>query len=81
MDPTECQPDRGIGTIVRQPFEPVIAVHLQHAAEPGQMRGRALASGPPNRRRPHRVAWATPRAIVNRIAPQPPCLGPPAARV
>ena len=65
-----------------QPLEPVIAVDLQHAAEFGQMPGRAYVlavfgvdiGG-------RRMSRATPRPVIDRVAPQAPYLGPAAAGI
>jgi hypothetical protein len=41
--PAEREPDLTRASARQQAFEPAVAVHLQHALEVGQMRGRALA--------------------------------------
>src|ERR1700712_2262117 len=70
VDPTERQRHRSVGTTLGEPFESVIPVDLQHAAEFGQMSGRtfvlAVLRVDVGR---HRVARAVPGAVINGIAP------------
>src|SRR6185312_1802269 len=76
----ECQRHRPIRPVAGQALEPGIAVHLQHAREPGEMPRRAIGLavlGVDVGR--HRMAWALPGPIVHRITPELPGLGPPAS--
>ena len=80
--PAERQRHRTVRPIQGEPFEPVIAVDLKHAAEPGQVPGGAAAlavlgvdiggDG---------VGGSGPRSVVNRVAPDPSGLGSAAARI
>jgi hypothetical protein len=82
VGPAESQADRGVGAIAGQPLEPGIAIDLQHAAECRQMRGGpdtfAILGVDIGR---HRVTWAAPWPVIDRIAPEPPGLGTAAAGV
>jgi hypothetical protein len=80
--PAERQRHRAIRAIQGQPLEPVIAVNLKHAAEPGQVPGGAAAlavlgvdiggDG---------VGGSGPRPVVDRVAPDPSRLGSATARI
>ena len=80
--PAERQRHRAVRAIQGQPLEPVIAVNLKHAAEPGQVPGGAAAlavlgvdiggDG---------VGGSGPRPVVDRVTPDPSRLGSAAARI
>ena len=82
VSPAECQHHRTVRPMQGKSLEPVIAVDLKHATERGQMFGRVAAlavlgvdiGG-------NRVGGSSPRPVVDRIAPQPSRLGPPATRI
>src|SRR5262245_27174322 len=82
MCPTIAQLDRTVGARFCQAAEPSIPVHLQSAAEPGQMLSRVLAFAILgiyiNR---HRMGRALPRAIIYGITPQAGLLGLASARL
>ena len=82
MCPTKCQVDRLIGAIASQALEAVIAVDLQNTFEAGQVLGRpqvlaVLTIDIGNRW----VGRTAPWTVIDRIAPQKPRLGAPAARI
>ena len=71
MRPAKRQPHRGIGAIPSQPLEPVIAVHLEHAAEAGQVFGRSRVLAVLGIHISCR--WgrrAAPGSLVDRVAPK-----------
>src|SRR4029078_3821462 len=79
MSPAVCQADRLVDTITGQALEAVIAVHLQHAGELGEMRsGTQVLSVLGIDVRHGRMCRATPGTIVDCVSPQKPLLGPPA---
>jgi hypothetical protein len=82
MGPAEGQPDLAGRSAREQALEPAVTIDLQHALEPSQVRGRPLALAVLGIEVDRR--WrglAAPGPVVDRIAPQPPGLGPPSARV
>ena len=82
MGPTECQADRLIGAIAGQALEAVIAVHLQHAVEAGEVLGRPRVLAVLGIDIGHgRVGRTAPWPVIDRIAPEKPRLGPPAAGI
>jgi hypothetical protein len=80
--PAKRQRHRLVSARLGQLLEPVVAIDLQHAAEPCEMPGRTLVLAvvrvDVGR---HREASTFPGTIVHRVAPQPAGLGPPAARI
>jgi site-specific DNA recombinase len=80
--PAEGQADRPRRAVLQQALEPRVAVHLQHAREPGQVGGRMLALAVLGVEEDHRRRGApAPRPVVDGVAPQPPGLGPAPAGV
>ena len=82
VGPAEREADRAVGAVARQPLEPGIAIDLQHAAECRQMPGgtHALAILGVDVGR-HRGRRAAPWPVIDRVAPEPPGLGPAATGV
>src|SRR3954464_10100523 len=75
--PAEGEPDLPGRTVREQALEPAVAVHLQDAPEPGQVGRRVLALAVLGVEVDHRRRGApAPGPVVDRVAPQPPGLGP-----
>src|SRR3954454_4804087 len=82
MRPAEGEPDLAGWSVLEQTLEARVAVDLQDAPEPGQVGGRTFPLAVLGVEVDHRRRGAAvPGPVVDRVAPQPPGLGPTPAGV